>query len=109
MAVEDEFFIWIFEEFLYDYIYKGSPTFDIVFSSTEKIVHFPNKAFKWFYEVDEQLPHFYTYTVRSLMMSPIFQKKAKESLSYWYYDCDIGFKDLLGLRCYLKATKNVKQ
>lgn len=105
MAVEDEFFVWIFEEFIYDFIFKGNSTFDIVFSSSEKVVHFPNNTFKWTFN---HLPHMYVYTVGNLMMSPEFQRKAKESLSYWYYDCEIGLKDVLGLRCYLKATKNVK-
>ena len=105
MNIQTEFFVWLFEEYLFEYIKAGKDKFDIIFSSTEIIAYLPNKTFKWPHEIDKIIPEIQYYHVLTLLTSESFISKAEESLSYWKYECSIGYKDVLGLRCHLSAMK----
>lgn len=105
MNVQTEFFVWLFEEYLFEYIRSGKDKFDLIFSAEELIAYLPNKTFKWPHEIDKVIPDIEYYRVLTLLISDSFINKAKESLSYWRYDCVIGYKDVLGLRCHLSASK----
>ena len=107
--IEHKFFIWLFEEYLYDYIKEGASTFEMVFSNMECVVFLPRRCsvFKWWHEIGETpLPgDLQRYYVKDLVLSETFTMKAMESLRFWGYTCEIGTKDNQGLRFYIKVIK----
>lgn len=91
---------------MFECIKAGKDMIDITFSCQEQIARLPNKTFKWIHEVDGMIGDLDTFEVKTLVLSLPFQQKAKETFSYWAYSCEVGMKDRVGLRCYIKATKN---
>jgi len=103
--MERDFFVWLFEDLFFDRIRTGQTPFDVTFSAQEQVAYLPNRSFKWCTEINHDITECELYYVRAILETPLFQDTAKEYLAFWNYTCQVGMKDTMGLRCYIKIIK----
>lgn len=100
--MERDFFVWLFEDLFFDRIRTGQRAFEVTFSAQEQVAYLPNRSFKWCTEINNDITEFKLYYVRTILETSLFQDTAKEYLGFWNYTCQVGMKDTMGLRCYIK-------